>query len=80
VLRDVPGFAVSRAGAVGAFTQVRVRGTESNHVLTLIDGIEAADPFQGEFDFGTLVSDDVGKIEILRGPQSALYGSDAIAG
>jgi vitamin B12 transporter len=80
VLRDVPGFAVSRAGAVGGFTQVRVRGTESNHVLTLIDGIEAADPFQGEFDFGTLGADDVGKIEILRGPQSALYGSDAIAG
>ena len=80
VLRDVPGFAVSRAGAVGGFTQVRVRGTESNHVLTLIDGIEVADPFQGEFDYGTLAADDVGRIEILRGPQSALYGSDAIAG
>lgn len=80
VLRDVPGFAVSRAGPVGGFTQVRVRGTESNHVLTLIDGIEAADPFQGEFDFATLAADDVGRIEILRGPQSALYGSDAIGG
>jgi vitamin B12 transporter len=80
VLREVPGFAVSRTGAVGGFTQVRVRGTESNHVLTLIDGIEAADPFFGEFDFGTLLGDDVARIEILRGPQSALYGSDAIAG
>jgi vitamin B12 transporter len=80
VLRDVPGFAVSRSGGVGGFTQVRVRGTESNHVLTLIDGIEASDPFFGEFDFATLLADDVARIEILRGPQSALYGSDAIAG
>lgn len=80
VLRDVPGFAVSRTGAVGGLTQVRVRGTEGNHVLTLIDGIEASDPFFGEFDFATLLGDDVAKIEILRGPQSALYGSDAIAG
>lgn len=80
VLRDVPGFAVSRLGAVGGLTQVRVRGTEANHVLTLIDGIEAADPFQGEFDFGGLLSDDVARIEILRGAQSALYGSDAVAG
>lgn len=80
VLRDVPGFAVSRTGAVGGLTSVRVRGTEGNHVLTLIDGIEAADPFQGEYDFGQLLGDDVARIEILRGPQSALYGSDAIAG
>ena len=80
VLRDVPGFAVSRTGAVGGFTQVRVRGTESNHVLTLIDGIEASDPFFGEFDFATLLADDVAKVEIIRGAQSALYGSDAIAG
>ncbi|WP_293901682.1 TonB-dependent receptor [Phenylobacterium sp.] len=80
VLRDVPGFAVSRSGGVGGFTQVRVRGTESNHVLTLIDGIEADDPFYGEFDFATLLGDDVARIEILRGAQSALYGSDAIAG
>ncbi|HEY0646243.1 TonB-dependent receptor plug domain-containing protein [Phenylobacterium sp.] len=80
VLRDVPGFAVSRTGAVGGLTAVRVRGTEGNHVLTLIDGIEAADPFQGEYDYGQFLSDDVARIEILRGPQSALYGSDAIAG
>jgi len=80
VLRDVPGFAVSRTGAVGGLTAVRVRGAEGNHVLTLIDGIEAADPFFGEFDYGQLLGDDVARIEILRGAQSALYGSDAIAG
>lgn len=80
VLRDAPGFAVSRTGGIGGQTQVRVRGSESNHVLTLIDGIEAADPFFGEFDFGALLADDLARIEILRGPQSALYGSDAIAG
>jgi vitamin B12 transporter len=80
VLRDVPGFAVSRTGAAGSQTQVRVRGTEGNHVLTLVDGVEASDPFLGEFDFATLLGDDVARIEILRGAQSALYGSDAVAG
>jgi len=80
VLRDVPGVSVSRTGAVGGFTQVRVRGTEGNHVLTLIDGIKASDPFFGEFDYGTLLADDVARVEVLRGQQSALYGSDAIGG
>ncbi len=80
VLRDVPGLAVNRAGTVGGFTQVRVRGSESNHVLVLVDGIEVADPFQGEFDFSTLSIDDGARIEVLRGQQSALYGSDAIGG
>ncbi len=80
VLRDVPGLAVNRAGAVGGATQVRVRGTEGNHVLMLIDGIKASDPYIGEFDFGTLIADDSVRIEILRGQQSALYGSDAIGG
>jgi vitamin B12 transporter len=80
VLRDVPGIAVSRTGAVGSFTQVRVRGTEGNHVLTLIDGIKASDPFLGEFDYATLLADEVARVEVLRGQQSAIYGSDAIGG
>ena len=80
VLRDVPGLAVSRVGAIGGQTQVRVRGTEGNHVLVLIDGIEAADPYFGEFDFGTLIADPEARIEVLRGQQSSLYGSDAIGG
>ena len=80
VLRDVPGIAVSRAGNVGGFTQLRLRGSESNHVLVLIDGIEVADPYQGEFDFGTLIADEASRVEVIRGQQSSLYGSDAIGG
>jgi vitamin B12 transporter len=80
VLRDVPGVAVTRIGAVGGQTQIRIRGTESNHVLVLIDGIEAADPYQGEYDLGTLIADPAARIEVLRGQQSSLYGSDAIGG
>jgi vitamin B12 transporter len=80
ILRDVPGIAVSRSGGVGALTQVRLRGAESNQTLVLIDGIKASDPYAGEFDFATLIADDVARVEILRGQQSALYGSDAIGG
>lgn len=80
VLRDVPGLAVNRAGGVGGFTQVRMRGAESNHTLVLIDGMEVSDPYVGEFDFATLIADDVARLEVLRGQQSALYGSDAIGG
>ncbi|MEE8439660.1 MAG: TonB-dependent receptor, partial [Micropepsaceae bacterium] len=80
ILRGVPGIAVSRSGTFGNFTQVRIRGGESNHTLVLIDGMEVGDPFSGEFDFSTLIADDVAQIEVLRGQQSALYGSDAIGG
>ncbi len=80
VLRDVPGVAVSRTGAVGGMTQVRLRGAEANQTLVLIDGIKASDPYFGEFDFGTLIADEAARVEVLRGQQSALYGSDAIGG
>ncbi|MGK2910729.1 MAG: TonB-dependent receptor plug domain-containing protein [Sphingobium sp.] len=80
VLRDVPGIAVNRAGGVGQLTQVRIRGAEGNHTLVLIDGIEASDPTYGEYDFATLFADDGARVEVLRGEQSALYGSDAIGG
>ncbi len=80
VLRDVPGVSVNRSGAVGANTQVRMRGGEGNHTLVLIDGMEVSDPYIGEFDFATLIADDVARVEVLRGQQSALYGSDAIGG
>ncbi|HYM17778.1 MAG TPA: TonB-dependent receptor [Micropepsaceae bacterium] len=79
-LRDVPGIAVSETGPIGQFTQVRIRGAEANQTLVFIDGIKATDPFFGEFLFETLITDDVAKVEVLRGEQSALYGSDAIGG
>ena len=80
ILRQVPGVAVSRTGNVGGLTQVRIRGAEGNHVLVLIDGVEAGEVSQGEFDFGSLLATDIERIEILRGPQSAFYGSNATAG
>jgi vitamin B12 transporter len=77
VLRDVPGVAV--AGVAGQ-TQIRLRGSEANHVLVLVDGIEVSDPFAGEFDIGTLQAEVGARVEVLRGAQSALYGPDAIGG
>ena len=80
-LREVPGVAVSRSGGDGAYTQVRIRGAEANQTLVLIDGIEVGDPANGsEFDFGDLLAGGIERVEVLRGPQSALWGSDAIGG
>ena len=81
ILQTAPGVAVSRSGPTGSLTQVRMRGAEANQTLVLIDGMEVNDPSGGsEFDFANLMAADVERIEILRGPQSALYGSDAIGG
>ncbi len=77
ILRDVPGLAVNVSPGL---TQIRMRGAEANHTLVLVDGIEVSDPYYGEFDFGSLIVDDGARIEVLRGQQSALYGSDAIGG
>ena len=81
LLRDVPGLAVSRSGVLGSATQIRVRGSEANHLLVLIDGVEANDPSQSdELNWGTLAASDIERVEVIRGPQSAMYGSDAVAG
>jgi len=80
ILRSLPGLAVSRSGPAGNLTQIRVRSSEANHVLVLIDGVEAGNPNTGEFDFAGIRSEDILKIEVLRGEQSALWGSDAIGG
>ena len=80
VLRQVPGFAVSRTGSFGGKTQIRVRGAEGNHVLVLIDGVPVAETSDGEFDFGRLQVANIERIEVLRGPQSAFWGSNAMAG
>jgi len=79
-LRAVPGVGVSRSGAAGGLTQVRIRGAEANHTLVLIDGIEISDPITGETDFGLFSGLYPSRIEVVRGEQSALFGSDAIGG
>ncbi len=80
LLRAVPGFAISQTGVTGSQIQVRVRGAEANHVLVLIDGVRANDPATGdEFRWEYLTTSNVERIEVVRGPQSSLWGSDAIA-
>jgi vitamin B12 transporter len=76
-----PSVAVATTGALGNQTQIRIRGAEANQTLTLIDGIDVTDPASsGEFRYETLLSDGIERIEVLRGPQSALWGSQAIGG
>ncbi len=81
-LQDVPGLNVVQTGGPGEQTSVFMRGTDSNHVKVLVDGIDVGDPSSpvGAFDFGQFLTPDIERIEILRGPQSGLYGSDAIGG
>jgi vitamin B12 transporter len=81
-LRYVPSLDVTRSGGPGQLTSVFTRGADSDHTLVLIDGIVANDPTspEGAFDFSTLTVDDIDHIEVLRGPQSTLWGSNAIGG
>ena len=79
-LRSLPGVAVGRSGGIGNFTQVRIRGAEGNHTLVLIDGIEVNNLSDGEFDFSNLSAEDIERIEVIRGPMSGLYGSNAVGG
>ena len=81
LLRGTPGVAVSRSGVLGSLSQVRMRGAEANHTLVLMDGIEIGDPaLGGELDFSHFLAASLRRIEIVRGPLSALWGSDAVAG
>ena len=81
LLRLTPSAAVTQQGPTGLFTELRIRGAENNHTLLFIDGIRANDPATGDFArFELLNADLVSRIEVVRGPQSALWGSQAIGG
>ena len=82
MLRGVAGLDVAEAGGVGWVTQVRLRAANPGETLVLIDGIRIGNTTatDGSVDFGNLSVANIDRIEILRGPQSALYGSDAMGG
>ena len=82
VLERLPGVTITRNGGLGNFTGVRVRGADAEQLLVLVDGVRVADVASpgGGFDFGNLVSDSIGKIELLRGSNSVVWGSQAIGG
>src|SRR4051812_42274329 len=78
--RAFPGVAVNQSGSRGSLTQFRVRGTEANHLLVMIDGVPANAIADGEYNFADIPLDDIERIELLRGPQSGLYGANAHSG
>src|SRR5947207_6595910 len=80
VVRTFPGVAVNQSGSRGSLTQFRVRGTEANHLLVMIDGVPANSLADGEYNFADIPLDDIQRIELLRGPQSGLYGANALSG
>lgn len=78
-LREVPGFAMVQQGSFGAVTSAFVRGGESDYVKVLVDGVAANLP-GGSFDFASLTTDNVERIEVVRGPSSVVHGSEAVTG
>jgi vitamin B12 transporter len=82
VLKDVPGLNAVQVGGPGGQTSLFIRGTNSNHTKVFIDGIDVGDPSNStaSFDPGQLLTPDIERVEVLRGPQSGLYGADAIGG
>src|SRR5713101_3209973 len=79
-LREVPGLSVVQTGTAGQLTSVFMRGLPSQDMQVLLNGIPINQGLAGQFDFANLMTDDIDRIEIVRGPQSTLYGPRALAG
>ncbi len=82
LLLRTPGVSISRNGGYGTATSLRIRGAESDHTVAVIDGVKLNDPSStgGGFNFTNLLVGDISRVEVLRGPQSILWGSQAIGG
>ena len=83
LLRDFPGLFVQQSGGRGSVVSLFTRGAKPNFTLVLLDGVKANDPTNtrgGSYDFSTLDLNDIERIEFVRGPASAVYGSDAVGG
>ena len=82
VLERLPGVTITRNGGLGNFTGMRVRGSDAEQVLVLVDGVRVADVAApgGGYDLGNLLTGGIGKIELLRGSNSVVWGSQAIGG
>ncbi len=80
VLRQVPGLEVTRTQGIGGTTSLFIRGASAAQTLVFVDGVQMNSPTTGAFNFANLTTDNIERVEILRGPQSTLYGSEAMGG
>lgn len=82
VLKDIPGISIVQYGSPGGSSSIYTRGTNNAHTLIMIDGVRVGDPMStdGKMSIADLSTDNIERIEIVRGAQSVLYGSDAIGG
>lgn len=82
LLKDLPGIDVAQTGGIGGTSYIYIRGAKPEHTLVMIDGIEMNDPmsFGRSYNLSNLMLENIEQIEIVKGPQSTLYGSDAMGG
>ncbi len=80
ILRRIPELNLTQSGSTGTLATILLRGGDSTHTVVMIDGIKVNSTLTGSFDFSGIPIDDIDRIEIVKGPQSTIYGSEAISG